>query len=50
MQIDATAQRLHPVLQTDQAGAAGEFGTADTVIGDLEPQGAVGLLPFDGAP
>ncbi len=41
------AERLRSVLEADQAGAAGEAGTSDTVVGDLDTQAAAVPISFD---
>jgi hypothetical protein len=38
---DAAAERLHPVLQPDQARAAGEVGAADAVVTNRDAQDLV---------
>ena len=48
VQVDVAAERLYSVLDAEQPGAAGEFGTSPAVVGDLEAQRAVGPISFDG--
>ena len=44
VQIDVAAERLCTVLEADQAGAAGEVGTPDAVVGDLDTQAVAGPI------
>ena len=39
--IDVAAERLYSVLEAEQAGSAGEVGTSDAVVSDLEAQDGV---------
>ena len=48
VQIYVAAERLYSILDAEQPGAAGEFGTSPAVVGDLEAQSAVGPISFDG--
>ena len=38
---DSAAERLHAVLQAEQAGAAGEVGATDAVVADPEAEDGV---------
>jgi len=44
---DPTAERLHPVLEASQAGAAAEVGAPGTVVADLEEQNIADDLDLD---
>src|SRR5208337_5213336 len=44
---DPAAERLHPVLEADQAGAAGEVGAARAVVTDHHAQDFTGGLHLD---
>src|SRR4029078_13584507 len=48
VQIYVAAERLYSVLDAEQPGAAGEFGTSHAVVGGLDAQSAVGPISFDG--
>ncbi len=45
---DSATERLYPVLEADQPGAAGEIGAAGAVVADLDAQDGVGGVGFDG--
>jgi hypothetical protein len=44
---DPAAERLHPVLQPDQAGAAGQGGAADAVVAHRDARDVAGHLDLD---
>jgi hypothetical protein len=44
---DPAADRLHAILEADQAGAAGEVGTASAVVADRDAQDLAGDLDLD---